>query len=350
MAILYDGPVLPDDLTTFVRNVPPLQNIALNQWLPDRHLPVNRVDVGILTKVGRTARFRVFDGPIHVARRDSAVVSQVNLPPLSDQLAMGELERLQIEFARTGGTNTSAFVNAIYNDAEILTRNVQRRMELARGDVLTDGKFTLAGEGGLVMEADYAVPGGNFTTASILWGHTATGVYDADILGDLNTVVTNYINLNGFPPGGMIINRTIMNNILFNDQLRKATGSILGANTMLTRPQVDAVLDAHVLPPILGVYDSSFDVDGVSTRALPVNKVIFVPPAGQTLGYTAWGVTATALELVNSNEADMTFSNAPGIVGVVEKDGPPYRQFTFVDAVGMPVIENPYLLAVLTVN
>jgi hypothetical protein len=133
MAILYDGPVIPDDLTSFVRNVPPLQNIALNQYLPDRHLPVNRVDIGILTKVGRTARFRVFDGPIHVAKRDSVQVNSVMLPPLSDQLAMGELERLQIEFARVGGTNTGAFVNAIYNDAETLTRNVQRRMELARG-------------------------------------------------------------------------------------------------------------------------------------------------------------------------------------------------------------------------
>ena len=33
-------------------------------------------------------------------------------------------------------------------------------MELARGDVLTDGKFTLNGEGGLILEADFGVPGG----------------------------------------------------------------------------------------------------------------------------------------------------------------------------------------------
>jgi hypothetical protein len=104
-----------------------------------------------------------------------------------------------------------------------------------------------------------------------------------------------------------------------------------------------------MLPPIVGVYDTSFDVDGTSTRVIPANKVVFVPPAGQPLGYTAWGVTATALELVNSNESDLTFEEAPGIVGVVEKDGPPYRQYTFVDAVGMPVIENSWLLFVATV-
>jgi len=37
------------------------------------------------------------------------------------------------------------------------------RMEQARGDVLMDGKFTLSGEGGLTMEADFGVPAGNET-------------------------------------------------------------------------------------------------------------------------------------------------------------------------------------------
>jgi hypothetical protein len=33
----------------------------------------------------------------------------------------------------------------------------------------------------------------------------------------------------------------------------------------------------------------------------------------------------------------------------VEKDGPPYRQYDFVDAVGMPVLDNPRGLMVATV-
>lgn len=60
----------------------------------------------------------------------------------------------------------------------------------------------------------------------------------------------------------------------------------------------------------------------------------------EELGYTAMGITATALELVNSNRSDLSFQDAPGIVGVVIKGGPPFRQFTYVDAVGMPVIVN----------
>jgi hypothetical protein len=347
MAIFYEAPVTPDDLTMFTRNVPLIQNMVLNRILPDRTINDNRVDVGQLTRTGRTARFRVFDGPIHVARRDSYTVQNVALPPLSDSLAMGEYERLQIQFARTGGTNQGALVNAIYDDATILTQNVRRRMELARGDVLVDGKFTLAGEGGLYMEADFLVPGGNFVTAAPLWTDTA----NADIIANLDTWSQAYLDLNGFLPGGMILSRTVVNNMLRNQKLRTAYGTNLtGTQTLLRREQVESALDSYSLPPIEMVYDSSVDVDGVSTRVLPSNKVIFVPPAGQTLGYTAWGVSATALELVNSSESDLSFADAPGIVGVVEKQGPPYRQYTFVDAVGMPVLENPNFLMVATVG
>jgi hypothetical protein len=55
------------------------------------------------------------------------------------------------------------------------------------------------------------------------------------------------------------------------------------------------------------------------------------------------------LELVNSNEADLSFEEAPGIVGVVEKTGPPYRQFTYVDAVAMPILADARKLFVADV-
>jgi hypothetical protein len=74
---------------------------------------------------------------------------------------------------------------------------------------------------------------------------------------------------------------------------------------------------------------------------VPDNKVhLRAAGPGQPLGYTAWGVSATALELVNSAENDLSFEDAPGIVGVVEKDGPRTGSSTFVDAVGMPVLDT----------
>lgn len=344
MAIVYDGPVLPDDLTTFVRAVPQPAQFILNQILPDTHVQNNVIDVGQITRTNRTARFRAYDANLHVAQRDTAQVTRVTLPPLSDTLAMGELERLKLEFARTGGTNQNAFVDAIYNDAETLTRYVQNRMELARGDVLTDGKFTLAGEGGLTLEADYGVPAGNFVAPVKVWSDPT-----ADVLTDLNTWMTYYINLNGFAPEAMWVSRQTLLQLLGNTALRQSMATLVGTASFLTRDQLDAGLASRGLPRIAGVYDANVDVDGAVTRTVPANKVVFVPPAGVPFGRTVWGITATALELVNSGEAELSFENAPGVVGVVEKSGPPYREFTFVDAVGMPVLDNPRALMVATV-
>jgi hypothetical protein len=158
MAIVFDGPVSPDALTEYVRNVPTPVNQILNQVLPDRHFTKNKIDVSVLTRRGRTARFRAFDANVHKTSRDTAVINTVKLPPLSDSISMGELESLELELARNEGSNMQSLIEQMYDDAGNLTRNIQRRMELARGDVLTDGKFTLAGEGGLTLEADYGVP------------------------------------------------------------------------------------------------------------------------------------------------------------------------------------------------
>jgi hypothetical protein len=346
MAIVYDSPVLPDDLTEYVRNVPTPSNFILSQWLPNDYLDVNQVDIGTLTSTNRVARFRVWDGPLHVAQRDTASVKSIKLPPLSDSRSIGELERLKIEFARTGGTRQDLFTKAIYDEAGQLTRYVQNRMELARGDVLTDGVFTmLSSNGEPALTVDYGVPGGNIVTAGTLWSTTAS----ADPLTDLNTWQTAYNTLNGFDFGGMIISRTILNYLLANTAMRTLTGTLVGAPTLITRDQVNQALDARGLPPIVGVYDSRVDVDGTSTRVTAANKVYFVPPADQRLGRTVWGVTATALELVNSNSVDLDFSQAAGIVGVVVKEGPPFVEHTFVDACGLPVIDNPNFLMVATV-
>jgi hypothetical protein len=106
MAIVFDGPVTPDALTTFVREVPTPANQVLNQLLPDRYFNDNTIDFAELTRTNRTARFRAFDGRLHVSERDSNITKQVKLPPLSSSLSMGELERLQIQFARTAAPTT----------------------------------------------------------------------------------------------------------------------------------------------------------------------------------------------------------------------------------------------------
>lgn len=343
MAIVFDGDVTPDALTAFIRTVPTPANYVLDQILPDRFFNRNEISISELTRTNRAAKFRAYDGAIHRTQRDSLTSSTVKLPPLSSMNGIGERERLELEHARQGGSSNSALIDQIYDDAALLTGEVRTRMELARGDVLTDGIFTLAGENGLTLEADYGVPAGHLVSAGIAWSTSAT----AKIVEDLTTWVDVYVATNGERPGGMALSNKVLGYMLRNAEIRTLAASLAGAPGLVTRSALNSVLEVFDLPPIKWVYDTRVSVDKVDTRVLPENAVIFTPATPSDLGYTAWGISATALELVNSAKVDFSFSDAPGIVGVVDKSShPPYREDTFVDAVGMPVLTNPKLLFV----
>lgn len=346
MVIFFDAPVAPDDLTTFVREVPTNSQLVLSQLFPTRFVDDNTVDFAEIIRTNRTARYRSFDGSIHVSERDTGSEKRVKLLPLSSSLAMGEYERLQLQFARTAGTNQQALANAIYNDAENLTREVQARLEQAWGDVLTDGKLTI-NENGFQGEADFGVPGTQIVApAGALWSNTATSVP----ITDLQTWTDAYVAANGVAPATFQTSLAVMRLLQTNTQVINAIHGSAAGRTFATLTELSNLLASMGLPVPRTPYDSQIDVDGVSTRVIADSRVVFYPQDIAALGYTAFGLTATALELVNSNESDMSFENAPGIVGVVEKSGPPYKQFTYVDAVAMPILANAKLLMVATVK
>jgi hypothetical protein len=108
----------------------------------------------------------------------------------------------------------------------------------------------------------------------------------------------------------------------------------------VTVSELNDLLSDYGIPPFVDVYDGQIEVDDVLTRVIPDDKLLFTPTDLGDLGHTAYGVSATALELVQSNKADLSFEEAPGIVGMVVKEGPPFRQFTFVDGVAMPILTN----------
>jgi hypothetical protein len=344
MAIFFDAPVAPEDLTTFVRTVPLPSNLVLSNEFPEVVRASNQVDWSEITQTNRTARFRSYDGRIHVSDRDGSTDKSVKLPALSDSLNMGEYERLQLEFARTGGTRQEALADAIYNDADRLVRHVRNRMELAMGDVLTDGKLTI-NENGYMGEADFGVPGTHLVTAGTPW----TTIASAAALTDLIAWLDVYVATNGTPPGAIRMSRRIQRLLQTNAQI---IGAAVGSSSGKTRVNLEELRDlfqAEGLPTVFRNSDTVLDVDGVTTRTIPDDRLIFEPADPGDLAEFRYGLSATALELVNSAEADTSFEDGAGIVGVVEKVGPPYRQFTFVDAVGMPILRDAKKLFVADV-
>lgn len=345
--IIFDGPVSPDALTTFVRQVPVSPGFILDELLPNRYFTSNEVEFDELTRTNRTARFRTYDGRLHVSNRDTISKGKVKLPPLSTSYNMGEYERLQMEFARTQGTNDAALLAAIYNDGVNGTEEVLNRMELARGDALTDFKFTMMGESGdePVMEADYGAPAGHLVNAGVAWSTVAS----AQALSELIAWHDLWVAANNGASAGAIWTSTRVARFLQrNAEIINAITGATAARTRVNMNELNDLLSSEGLPPIR-IQEAKVDVDGTTVPVIPDDRLLMVPATPGSLGYTAWGVSATALELVGSNESEMDFEEAPGIVGVVEKTGPPYRQFTYVDAVGMPVIANPKALLVADV-
>jgi hypothetical protein len=335
MAIFFDAPVEPDALTTFVREVPTPSTLALSSLFPTEFSNDNTVDFAEIVRTNRTARFRTWDGRIHVSSRDAGEEKRVKLPPLSSSLSMGEYERLQLEFARTAGTNQQALAAAVYNDATNLTREVQHRLEQAWGDVLTDGILTID-ENGYQGTADYGVPSDHIEAPATLWSDTANAV----VLTDLIAWQDIYVATNGAAPGAIRTSLRVQRLMQTNDEIINAVHGSAAGRTRVNLNELNDLLASEGLPTVAPAYDAQVDVDGVDTRVIEDDILLFTPANLRELGFTAMGISATALELVDSDRSEMTFEEAPGIVGVVEKTGPPYRQFTFVDAVGMPVLSN----------
>lgn len=344
MALFLDGPVPLEDTIVFTQQVPLPSSNALTAMFPARPFATDEIDFATIVQTNRAAKFRNWDGSYWVSPRDTGSEKRVRMLPLGGQLGVGEYERRQMEFARYGGTIQSILVDSIYNDLTNLTRYVQNRVELAWGDVLTDGVLTI-NENGVQQQVDYGIPGTQLVTASTLWSTTAT----ADPLADLIAWYDVYVAANGSGPGRFVCSLTTARQLQVNTKLINA---IKGANTgatHVTLAEISGLFANYGLPPISmdSVYQSLFDVDGVNTAPLAANKFLFLPADTSTLGFTAWGTPTTVLEL---NAKNVQVQTAAGIIGIlVREEQPPFQKRTFVDAVALPVLADPRKILVATV-
>lgn len=348
MADLWDI-ILPSDLTAFSRRfvleLPNPQDMVLNQFLPDNVVRSNKVRVRSLTRTLRAAKFRVWDAENYIGSRPfTLAITELELPPLGQKIDLTEREILELALA---GNDPNGDVRAqIYDDATTNVRATLARMELARGDLLTDGKVTINENGMAGIEADFALAGSHLPTAAILWSNTATAVPITDEEAWIQQMVDD-----GSPrPDKALTSRKNFNFLRNNAQYRQAYyGPNAATATPALRPdQVAEVRQNFDLPPIT-IYDSKIDVDGVSTRPIPDTKFILLAPDA---GESQWGLTAQALEVAAGN-ADPAFTrnDAPGIFTAAYKEtGERVKRFTSTHAVGLPVLFDKARLVSATVS
>jgi hypothetical protein len=340
-----DDYISPAELTWYAREVPQPFNLILDQILPN--VPINHIEaeIGEIRKTNRAARFRSWDTPVGIGKRDTFESHKVKIPPLGQKLPVGEYEQLQLALARTGGNDRAAMIEAIYDDTDNNVRSIYNRAEIARGDVLQDGKFTLIDEDGLTLEADFGLDADNNVTPAVLWSDAA----NASPLQNLRGWMLTYAQINGVRPGFMICGEAVLSALEAADEVRQAAsygGNIL--KPFVTDAELGGIFATNRFPTVVP-YDTVIDWDGTNKRVIDENKVIFVPPNPSDLGMTAWGITAEALALMGSNNPQLTFQQAPGIVAVTTREGDPPRVWSKAGATVMPLIKDIRKLMVATV-
>jgi hypothetical protein len=340
-----DDYVSPVELTWYAREVPQPANLILDQFLGNTQINHIEAEIGEIRKTNRAARFRSWDTPVAIGKRDTFESHRVKIPPLGQKLPVGEYEQLQLALARTGGNDRAAMIEAIYNDTDNNVRSIYNRIEIARGDVLQDGKFTLVNEDGLSLEADFSLPTDNNVTPSTLWNDAA----NATPLTNLRAWMLYYATLNGTRPGYMICGEDVISALETNEEVRQAIsygGNIL--RPFATDADLAGIFATNRFPTIVP-YDTVIEVEGVNQRVIAANKVIFLPPTPSDLGFTGWGITAEALALMGSSNPQLTFQQAPGIVAVTTREGDPPRVWSKAGATCMPLIKDINKLMVATV-
>jgi hypothetical protein len=322
----------PQELLGFVRNLP-FSDFTLNQILPDdllddieyRFTRSDLVDQDV-------APYRAWDAEAAIGSRQGLARIMGEIPPLSKKIRLGEEQRLRLRSLQLGG-DTGALVDQIFDDAGAMTRAVQARVELARGRAIYDGKFVV-NENGFIQTLDFGIPGTHRVTPAVVWSTSAT----ATPIADMMTWTQLYVDDNGFPPGYALTSTAVLNNLLKVAEVRTYAASLAGTPQMVARPVLDQVVANFGLPPIV-VNDEVVRVSGASTRVIPSDRFVYLPPTSENLGRTFYGITAEALELAAAGQ--IVASQAPGIVAVVDKTFDPVATWTKAAAVAIPIIANP---------
>lgn len=343
----------PAELTEYARayNDETLRSrFVLEQILPNREIPdvEFRVRSGGLQDVD-VAEYRAWDTQPPMTGRPGITRKRGEIPPVSRQIPLLEEESLRLRAMQQG--NNNPIIDAIFDDVERMVRSVQARVELARGDVLTDGIVTI-NENGVNVSVDFGVPAGHKPTRATTLAWTTANAATALPITDLLTWLDLYKTDTGVMPRGIMMGRGLFPALAVNNEVRAYAQA--GASTAPARVNLATIGQIFAdfgIPPLMGLgsdpsgdpfYDQSVRVNGVVTPVIPAGRVVFVPPADEPVGNTFYGITAEAVRLIERNL--ITAQAAPGIVALTLQNDNPVQTFTLATGIALPAIINPELI------
>ncbi len=345
---LWTSVIDPAELTGYARGALadlPQHQSALRAFLPSRL--VNDIEWSTFVGQGgldKAAMYRNYDATSRVAERPAAQKMRGELPPMSEELRLGEYEILRKRADPDGPMR-----DALINDAITLAKRIETRLEIARGQVLETGKMTI-NENRVITEVDFGRDPAFTTNVTTMWNNLAT----SDPITDLAGAVSVYRRKNGVSPGAVLMSEKVNSLLLGNASMRAAFGTLVGTPTLLPQSKLDSLFGEYRIPPVF-IYDKMIeDGSGNQVRIIDENKIILLPaPVGvedwqsTELGATFWGPTAESTEYGDSSYDFV--GNEPGILAAVHKEDRPVAVWTNASAIAMPVLANPNLSMTVTV-
>ncbi|MFJ9799831.1 major capsid protein [Streptomyces sp. NPDC101145] len=337
-ALLRD--ITPTEIIAFARAVQTEASYVLTgNVMPERQINGVKYKTRRTSRRVNAAKYRAYDAQTPIASREvKRIETEGMLPPLGQKYLVGELETILLAARR--GADASDLIESLYDDVAAHVTSIRSRLELAVGDLLTDGKFTLAGENGLTVEYDAQVPSANMPTAATPWTDPTSDPI-ADELAWLET-----LRASGAPmPEKVITSYKARALLAGNDAYRAAYyGSVNPANTptaTLAPNEVDAVRARYNLPPI-EIYDVQIPLDdGTMKRPIPEDRWTMVPPNRAQWGETQYGITAESIALTTGDNPAIELEEAPGIIVTHGWADDPVQVWTKGSAVAMPVLYVP---------
>ena len=328
MANLFTDYAKPYELTLTAR-VGQEEQEAKNElaaYLPVEPVPGTSVEIeqfdGGLNEI---AEYRAFDAENSFGESQGGEVRTVKLPPLGQQARVSEWDQLSMRNISDPEMHTTAQLKV----AKRLGAAIAGRIELARGQVISTGRFT-ANENGFIADVDYGRAAEMNATADNLWSDPAT----ATPISDIEAWTAAYVAQNGFKPSRI---RLSTQAIAAAKQTAEVKAYLPESGLQIvTLDLINSILAADALPTIWE-YDKKVKKGGALVDIMdPAVAVLMPSTLDGAVGVTALGTTLESLEPGYAVPA----GEQSGIVVGAYKSHNPIAIYLNGAAIGLPVLGN----------
>lgn len=344
----------PLELTGFVRGLVDAAYSGtgtLAQYLPNQFRNALDYEFNLATRDRpEVARYRAFDAESGLSSRPGFSKVTGSIPPLSEKMLLSEADRTRLNLAFASGDTKSRYLrDLVFNDAERLVNRVLARVELARGSVLSTGTVTFTSEENLLTTVNYNDGASAIitNTASPLW--ITANVATATPIADMRNWMQAYAdaNLDDMPVVGLTSRATI-NNAMATTEVKNFFALNGTSPSLITGGMFEQLMSVYGVPPLME-FRTQVNINGVATRILPVNKIVWLPASDvEAFGETMFGIGSEALDLVEM--AGLPVETAPGLTGRTWKTIDPPQNWTRVGGLVLPVLKDPKRIMVSTVS